>query len=123
MKLRLLSFFAFILFLNISLSTKAVKAYPGVLSYRQPNGTLIQFRIVGDESNHATYSLEGEPLRLNENGFLVKSDSDQETQRKGKDAKADKRRGPGLMTTYYPTIGEQKALVVLVEFADNQFSM
>ena len=123
MKLRLLSFFAFILFLNISLSTKAVKAYPGVLSYRQPDGTQIQFRMVGDESNHATYSLEGEPLRLDEKGFLVKSYSDPETQRKEKDAKADRRRGPGLMTTYYPTIGEQKALVVLVEFADNEFSM
>lgn len=55
--------------------------------------------------------------RVNVSG-VVKALSERENIKK-----KDKRRGPGLMSTYYPTLGEQKALVILVEFADKEFSM
>ena len=102
-----------------------VNAYPGILSVRQPDGKEIQIRLAGNEFDHRFFTPEGVPLVMNEAGYYVlASDEDLEILAANRNLKREnKMRGPGLMSSYYPTLGEQKALVILVEFADNRFSM
>lgn len=44
-------------------------------------------------------------------------------QKQQEEIRRSKRRGQGLIDTGYPTLGQQKALVILVEFSDVEFSM
>lgn len=101
------------------LSTRCVNAYPGMQTVRQPDGTTLNVRVVGDESYHVTFSEDGSPLVQNEHGWYVAANSIAVS--KGQLMK--RLEGRGKVTTSFPTLGEQRALVVLVEFSDNSFSM
>lgn len=160
----------------------AIPAKPGFVAYTQPDGTIINIRIVGDEHGHMVYSEKGELLvesdgrmeyaKFDSNGFLIASgimvgaksnafsniDALQPKQMvdgwieklvANKERRLDKynevvksrslstraeeddnssdeeeRLVPmnfGRCETTFPVIGEQKGLVILVEYDDVSF--
>ena len=54
----------------------ATSAYPGVISYRQPDGQTVQIRLYGDERCHYGRTLDGYTLLKDSRGFLVYATKD-----------------------------------------------
>lgn len=117
------AFFASAAILTPFTASHAVKAYPFPITVEQPDGTTVQIRLEGNETNHTAYSLDGRMMVRDVNGFLVyateeqKRLSEMDTRALGDTPKYV---FPG---TAFPNTGEPRALVVLVEFADNSFRM
>lgn len=156
----------------------AIPAKPGLIAYTQPDGSVINFRIIGDEHGHMIYSESGlllvdnlgtlEYAAFDANGFpkasgiiaseegerraralRIQSDAQIErwaeqlntvkterlamrtlsdlTQEIGTRAVEDGDDGRLVPLNFarcmstFPTVGEQKALVILVEYADMGF--
>lgn len=125
---------------------RAVKAQPGIFTVTQPDGTCLNVRLIGDEHFHYYLTDDGYPL-INDNdtyyyakatpeGKLLRSSMPaSKPGKRSAEAKAflrdvdteetiesmPKRYGlfPGAS---FPTKGEQKAIVILVEFSDCEFS-
>ena len=97
----------------------AVPALPGLIDITQPDGSVIKVRLVGDEYFHYYTDESGTILVPDASGFLVPSDNMLTAPEKPQRApwKAE-----GSKYTSYPTTGEQKALVILVEFSDRTFT-
>lgn len=97
----------------------AVPALPGLIEVSQPDGSIIKVRLYGDENFHYYTDESGNYLEYNPSGFLVASNRKPEAPEK-------KQRAPwkaeGTKYTSYPTVGNQKALVMLVEFSDRSFT-
>ena len=112
---------------------RSVPAKPGFLRMVQPDGTEILIRLEGDEYAHLVFDMGGNLLELNKDGYYVRSDRnigeacEQLTkirQSKLKRHHYSGRRGrPGLLSyANFPTFGEHRSLVVLVEFPNRKFS-
>lgn len=174
MKRTLLSIFAF----GICVGAMAVPAKPGMIAYTQPDGSVINVMMTGDEHGHmlltesgmllidnggrleyAEFDSEGYPKA---SGIMASSDGDAKARASRLHTEADIERWAGrladvraervadqsmaasMRTAYtraqdddgeerlvpkffartestFPTIGEQKALVILVEYADVSF--
>lgn len=116
-----LPFLTALMLTGLPFSSYAVNAKSGLLNVRQPDGSRIEMYLEGDENSHVAKSIDGRVLISDRDGFYVYASAEdsnillQERTRP--------KRLPGLMPTGYPTKGEQKALVILVEFADNEFSV
>ena len=98
----------------------AVAAYPGLLKGRLSDGTEISYRIVGDEHSHTLISSDGFILRHSVDGLMekgIKADLE-EIAREGL-CRAKKR---NLSGPSFPTTGNLKGVVLLVEFSDNSFT-
>jgi len=119
----------------------AVPAYPGLRKLLQPDGTSIFVRTVGDEYAHLLVDSEGRPLHFDattgcyrltgesahevpallqrlRNGHLV---THQPFVLQPRTAAASDHHT--MRISDVPTLGSHKALVVLVQFSDRQFSM
>ena len=64
-------FFVVFLFCNLSY---AVKAYPGLITYKQPDGSLLKYYLMGDENYSYMVSEDGYLLSYDDKGFLVYGD-------------------------------------------------
>lgn len=119
------SYVAISLLSPICFEVGAVKAFPGLLTYEQPDGERIPIRMVGSRGNYSFCTPDGLPLKLNPDGYYVVAEDASfiEEELSTESQMRERRRGPGQVETSYPTLGEQRALVILVEFADNEFSM
>lgn len=117
-----LNFTALIAVSSLScLTAAAIVAYPGLIPVRQADGTTINIRLEGNEEEHAAYTEDGRLLVPDENGYYVLAS---EAQREAfKSARRVKRGGPGLMFSGYPAFGERRAIVVLVEFKNQEFTI
>lgn len=49
----------------------SMPAFPGELSYVQPDGTTVKYKLKGDEHHHWIESLDGHILKKADNGYLV----------------------------------------------------
>ncbi|MCM1377404.1 MAG: M6 family metalloprotease domain-containing protein [Clostridium sp.] len=133
-----------------ALTSGAVKATPRPITVAQPDGSELTIRVMGDERFHAAYTLDGDLIMRNAEGYfcyatigadgypeastmrvnpLVKplfGAADRENIDK---ALARKRQAIGDKPKYifsgnpFPTTGEPHALVILVEYSDKSFSM
>lgn len=56
---------------------KAVPAYPGAHSFRQSDGTVLTYYLIGDEHCHATVTADGLVVRDNGNGALCYAQQDE----------------------------------------------
>lgn len=101
----------------------AVKAWPGTLRGLTAEGSTIEYTLLGDEFHHAMVSSDGFLLteaedKLQKTGFF---DEDafmiQAENIRLKAAEPQKR----LINSNFPTIGTIRGLILLVEFADNEF--
>lgn len=111
-------------------SVWAIPAKPCFRYVEQPDGSMILIRIEGDERGRLMFGEDGELLKLNERGFYVKSGA-QSSEIRSKIAKRQLKNSEsvsrkdrvGLMSkTNFPTLGEHKGLVILVEFPNKAFS-
>lgn len=129
----------------------AKPAMKGFRTYRQPDGSVIKVRVVGDENLHFTVSEEGLLLKLDKDGFYrlgaiasdgavvssgvsvseqsavtgaVKLDDDviATVVAKRNTKRLAPQSGLGLSSSAYPTQGSPKGLIILVEFSDVRFN-
>lgn len=136
----------------------AIPAKPGLIEARQPDGSIINIYIQGDERARIVFSQDSLILVNDDEGYYVFADVDQDgtpiatqireinlsdrsvytkqflstiNQQKIRDWYNIRQdsfdtgifRVQGLMTTHFPSYGEQRTLVILVEFPNQSFSI
>lgn len=97
-----------------------VSAYPGKLKVTLESGESIECRLVGDEYCHQFVSGDGYILKPTGDQLFKKTTerfSPEELDRERSVASREHR----LPGNAFPTIGDVKGVILLVEFADNQF--
>lgn len=122
---------------------QAVPAFPKEISYTQPDGTIVKYRLRGDERCHWMESPEGYLLQRAADGYLMYAEQKDGRLKasavtyRGNDnaAKAKmkllKRKDVGAsvfsvgdpsldMGSTFPTTGKRKLLMLLVNFADTE---
>ena len=109
-----------------SLSAMAIPAYPDILQHTQPDGTIIEFRIKGNENSHRITTPDGsQELQVDADGWMrpvvrpisINGSGDADSQ---PEVTAPKYLISGAS---FPSSGSPKALVILVKFRDKFFSM
>ena len=108
-----------------SLPSFAVPASPSFFEWMQPDGTVLTVKAVGDEYFHFYEDHDGNVYFADEDGFLLKGDPSDFSVREAEGVSRRKKLNGGKrkINTSYPTIGKSKALVILVNFADNEFTI
>jgi len=103
-------------------SVFAIPADPAVRTYRQPDGTFIQYHLSGDEFGHTVLDLQGRELCFDATTRALRLMNDAEIEAR---QQAAPRRAPEPGTErrgFYPTTGQRHSLVFLIEFSDTQFT-
>ena len=109
-----------------------VVAKPGWIEARQPDGSVKIIRMEGGPRGHQIYTPDDKPLMTNERGFYVPADAAfmANYEKKLNDRRKAATSGtpmplslPGLMKNPFPSTGDQRALVILVEFPDCRFTI
>lgn len=129
------------IFWNMPVSS--MPAFPGDISYVQPDGTIVKYKLKGDEHHHWMESIDGHILKKADNGFLVYAQEADEqivassVPYTGNDAQAARKVNllnrqalmrieraevaPTLqLEGTFPLTGQRKLLMLLVNFADTQ---
>ena len=103
---------------------QAVPAYPGLISYTQPDGTVIKIRVHGDEFCHWVTDASGHPLELDADGYYRAASLEQQQARR---AAAKIRRAAVNRARLSPAkgiaSGTKHFLVILVSFSDIDFKI
>ena len=101
-------------------SAFAVVANPNPIQVTQPDGSVIEVKLVGDEFHHYYTRLDGTPLRRLESGFFVEDASVKEIKpmQKAQRVQAQQTAYPGQ----FPLEGNPHSIVILVGFADLPFA-
>lgn len=140
------------LFMTASLTALAVPAKPGLMTFTQPDGTVVEASLIGDEHFHFYETSEGEFLLRDADGYLRHAtvDADGMLSTSGlptgkatsndealsvrnaisrhRAAVADelasvhRRLAPGKIQMTFPTTGEVRGLIIMAEFEDVKFS-
>lgn len=144
-------FFLTIISWCVAASAMAIPAKLGVRPVEQPDGSVIEIMVYGDENNHFSTTADGYIVTQDDDGFyklanvnpdgsLVSTDIrplkganfsqavkladvDMESiiaKRNGK--RKSKFSGIGLTSNTYPTVGNPKGLIILVEYSDVKFN-
>lgn len=108
-----------------SFNADAVTAAPTYFMWEQPDGSLIEVRAVGDEFFHYYEDRAGNRMTADSSGELRRCDIISLEERasfanaRRKAVQPDRKK----INTSYPTKGKSKALVILVNFSDNEFTI
>ena len=102
-----------------SASVWAVMATPEPIVKTQADGSTISLRLVGDEFHSYYTSLDGTPLRLNEQGMWIKDASVAVMPEKARKARRIAQQKEFSAT--FPLSGSPHSVVILVNFSDQQF--
>lgn len=109
-----------------------MKAKPGILEYQQPDGSMREIMLHGDERMHYATDPKGNLLVADGRGGLVEAPADFSVEavkvasRFIKAAGADTRSGDPkyrYSTSAFPTVGTPHSLVILVEYPDHGFNV
>lgn len=115
---------SFVLFVLSYCALYAVPAYPGTVKYRQPDGSVVNIRIHGDEYYHYT-TLNGQVVSLDKDGFYKPSAKPRRSVASiEKMRKANRnviRRTDG--SEDWISMGNKRFLVMLIEFSDMPFTV
>ncbi len=97
----------------------AVNAYPGPVKVTLGSGQEMECHVIGDEFCHAMITPDGRMLRQNADGRYEITDqtADLQQMRAISASRAPMRIGTGT----FPTTGNLKGIILLVEFSDNEF--
>lgn len=144
--------------LSVALPVGAVRAYEGLRTYTQPDGTTVRVKTVGDEFGHFDMTEDGYIVTYDENGFcrfanlnsagivvsngisasvpvasinssvsLTRFDNDLLNRKRlstaGRRRVQTPQNGMGLFSMKFPTKGDVRALVIIVEFADKKCNL
>ena len=129
--------FTFLLAGTAIVSAMAVPARRGYVDRTGPDGQTIKVQLVGDEFGHYCIDSQGRKYVTNSaDGSLVAATEQRIAQLTARrearyeavnKARAARRRVPGAVGTFpgttFPASGQQKAIVVLVEYKDQKFKM
>ncbi|MDE6811316.1 MAG: M6 family metalloprotease domain-containing protein, partial [Muribaculaceae bacterium] len=104
-----------------SFIAQAVPASPDIVTYTQPDGSIIEFRHIGDENHHRMIAIsDGKELAFDSDGFLRPIESLPSPCAVDDTPFKDKYLMSG---SHFPHKGSPRALVILVIFPDKFFSM
>lgn len=102
-------------------TAEAVPAFPGTTTVKQPDGTVLELRLLGDEFAHVTVNSAGEAMEQDADGFWRVSDENPAAKlRKGAVRRASRARSSEGITSF-PRTGEVRSLILLVDFPDVPF--
>ena len=111
--------------LAVTIAANAIPAFQRWLQHRQPDGSIITVRLVGDEHCHAFYDKAGNMMTEDSDGFLRAAGKvDFASLYRRQVSRQSPRRAMNLDNegrTNFPTIGNMNGIILLVEFADNSF--
>ncbi len=105
----------------------AVPAYPGWITYKQPDGSVIEIMRHGDEWGHWTTDRQGRVVRLENDGFfrVVPGVTSKMMASRAATSREEHRRStkaaPG--SEDYVALGQKHFLVILVEFSDLSYKI
>ncbi|MBR4883255.1 MAG: hypothetical protein IKU18_05180, partial [Bacteroidales bacterium] len=99
----------------------AIKAVAKIVKYRQPDGSFVSLKVVGDEFFGYTTTLQGHIVSVGPDGFLHKADYSTAVVRSQARRLLDAQR-PAAIHTRAAAAPSCSSLVLLVQFADLQFS-
>lgn len=101
----------------------AIKASRNVIEYRQPDGSVIKIQMHGDEFHHWVTDTQGNVLTLDKDQFYRPGPMPMMTEA----AKMKRAQAPGRSNAAGAPVdmthGDHQFLVILVEFADMQFTV
>ncbi len=107
--------------LLVTASMFAVPAHPRKRTATQPDGTTVQYQLIGDEIYHYAISENGKLMERNAEGFLVETgDAPTETQVRARRAASPRRRAIQPRKVGSSSFAH-RGLVILVEFLDTKF--
>lgn len=148
---------ALMLAVPLAIASGSIVAKPAIKGYhdvKQPDGSMLKVRMIGDERGHFILTEDGYALMQNDQGEYVyaeiKADGERIATQTAAHNPADRNikekallakigvpdinaicdqmestrkatRGPGLYSSTYPTTGDQRSLVILVNFTDVKF--
>ena len=105
----------------------AVPADPRPRVWVQPDGSRLTVQLVGDEFIHYYVTADGGQYRETSDGWLLPLSAEQLAQGRAEgEALRQLHRMGGqrrAINHSFPTTGQQRALAILVEFADNEFTI
>lgn len=136
-----------VLFFASSLSSKAIPAYPHVVEYIQPNGTVLTISLTGDEHGHYYQTLDRIPVGKGDDGFfryldvpgtsrthtyIARNPQDRTSREKAFtdslrqhssfcrviQQRRTKSRTPQTRAFDFPSRGEVRDLIILAQYAD-----
>lgn len=123
MRIKLLFILTFTLF---SFCARAVKAKPGLVDFVQPDGSVIQIMLHGDESFHYATDSGGKLLKISPNGKYEYAEEGLTVKSMMVESRGIRKAGEPkyrYSISAFPTIGEPHSLVVLVEYPDYGFNV
>lgn len=114
----------FALFLCVA-AANAVMATPDPISLTMPDGSVMQVRLNGDEFGSWYTTLDGRLLMQTNDGFWVPADDAHIADHDNEISKAERARKISAVarTSYVPSQGHVRIPVILVNFADLEFSI
>ncbi|MBR4808669.1 MAG: M6 family metalloprotease domain-containing protein [Bacteroidales bacterium] len=102
----------------------AIPAYPGIMNFKQPDGTTIQVRLHGDEFSSWYTTPSGTVLEFDSNGFLKPAVNGQAVVNRARQQSIN---SPKRMTVAPPsntiTTGTVHIPVIIVQFSDVAFTV
>ncbi len=112
-----------LLTLSSTLTASAVAPYPGPVTYTQPDDSQIEVTIKGPETGHLYYRTGSTtPMLPDEAGFLRPA-TDSQLYEINKTETGRTTKGVGLHESHFPSTGEPRMCVILVQFNDIKFSV
>jgi len=96
----------------------AVPAKPGLYTFTQPDGSVVEASLIGDEHFHYYLTPTGKYMLRDADGFLREADI---ATVNGRMAKAMAAAQPGEITRTFPTTGTVRGLIIMAEFQDVKF--
>ena len=100
----------------------AAPAMPKKMTHRQPDGSTIEVYLRGDEHAHYFQTANGTRVERNAEGYFVKALEPIKRQNRTIHTLNNAKKAPGAITTTFPTKGNVRGLVIMVEFQDVTFS-
>lgn len=115
----------------LAASLMAAPAFPGLVPYTQPDGSVLMVRIHGNEYSHSYTDSMGQPLVMEADGTLREALPGEPTVIKAEAPEAEAAlsgsrgvmRGPGVKSSAtLPHLGSVRTAVILVQFSDVKFT-
>lgn len=108
----------------VCISIFAIPARPGIRQLEQPDGTIVEAYIIGDEAGHYITDLNGNVISRNSKGYLVRSaDNSQIKKVAARRAERNAQRAQRAERRKSLAAADMdKGLVILVQFADRSFA-
>lgn len=107
-----------------SVAALAIPANPDIMKHIQPDGSVIEYRIMGDEHYHYLTDTAGRRVNISEDGWMLPVANPDIIRANAEDDVPEVQPTKYLLSgTAYPASGSPKALVILAMFKSKWFSM